>query len=135
MRLDGWEGRLAALLEDARERPYELGDHDCFRLACRVAHALTGVDHWPAFCGYRTEREALKAIAIYGSSFLAAGDRFFGSEHVASERARRGDIMAYRDARGQHHLGICAGRNVAVLGAAGLQWIAPAECVCCWRVG
>lgn len=135
MRLEGWEQRLDALIEDARNRPYELGVHDCFRLTCRVVEALTGVDRWPEFGGYRTEREALGALAAYGRSFCLAGDRFFGLPRLPALHARRGDVLAYCDAAGKYHLGICMGASVALLGAEGVMFVSLSECDCVWRVG
>lgn len=134
-RLDGWESRLHDVIEDARHRHYKLGEHDCFRLACRVVEALTGIDRWPEFAGYTTKRQALQALAYYGHSFVAAGDRFFGVEHQPIRMARRGDVMGYCDLMGEWHLGICIGRNVALLDEAGLAFMDLAVCSCCWRVG
>lgn len=135
MRIEGWERRLDDVIEDARNRPYELGVHDCFRLACRVVEALTGIDRWPEFGGYKTEREALSALAAYGRSFFLAGDRFFNGDRMPAAMARRGDVMGYQDDVGKWHLGICLGRFVAVLWAGGLAFVALQACDCCWRVG
>lgn len=135
MRLEGWERRLDDVIQDALRRPYVLGEHDCFRLACRVVEALTGVDRWPEFAGYRTERQALQALAAYGSSFVDAGDRFFGVGHCGVRLARRGDIVAYRDGVLKYHLGVCLGRLVAVMDAGGLIFVRVLACACCWRVG
>lgn len=135
MRLVGWERRLDDVIQDALRRPYVLGEHDCFRLACRVVEALTGVDRWPAFAGYQTERQALLAIAAYGGTFVAAGDKFFETDHVGVRLARRGDIVAYRDERDKYHLGVCLGDRVAVMDAAGLVFVRVTACECCWGIG
>lgn len=135
MRLEGWEGRLDALIQGARGRAYELGEHDCFRLACAVVHALTGVDRWPEFSGYRSRREALLKIARHGRSFEAAGDWFFGAPAVDTRHARRGDICALQTVDGEKHLGVCLGAEVAMLAPEGLVYTPTATCLCCWRVG
>lgn len=134
-RLEGWESRLAAVIEDARAQPYVLGAHDCFRVACRAVEALTGVDRWPAFAGYNTKREALAKLAQFGSSFEAAGDWFFGAPGVDVRLARRGDICCVETADGEKHLGVCLGRDTAVLAAEGLTFVATLLCRCAWRVG
>ena len=134
-RIEGWEQRLDAVIENARSRPYELGTHDCFSLACTVQAALTGVDRWPEFSGYRSKREALARIAEHGSTFEQAGDWFFGGGHVDMRLARRGDIVALRTEDGQKHLGVCLGDRVACLLADGLGFIPPSACLCAWRIG
>lgn len=135
MRVEGWEARFVEVVEAARHRPYVLGEHDCFRLACRVIEALTGLDRWPEFAGYRTEREALAALAQYGSSFCGAGDRFFGHAGAPVVAARRGDLLAYCDDRGKYHLAVCLGREAALLGSDGLTFVGVQTCACAWRVG
>lgn len=134
-RIEGWESRLAAVLEAARHAPYELGEHDCFRLVCRVIEALTGVDRWPTFAGYRTRGEALRAIATFGSSFEAAFDWFFGAPAVAVATARRGDVLAIATPDGDKHLGVCVGAQAAFLAPQGLLFVPTASCLCAWRVG
>ena len=135
-RLEGWESRLAAVLEAARARPYQLGEHDCFRLACASIEALTGVDAWPQFRGrYSSRREALVLIAQYGSSFTAAFSKFFGAAPVPMARSRRGDVAEYRDAEGEAHLGVVAGARVAGLGERGLKFLARSSCLHAWRIG
>ena len=135
MRAAGWERRLDAVIEGARARPYVLGDNDCFRLACEVVKALTGVDRWPQFRGYTTKREALARIAQYGRSFEAAGDWFFRSSRVPMTQARRGDVAALATSDGMKHLGIVMGDRVAFMSAEGLIWIRPSDCLCAWRIG
>jgi len=134
-RLEGWEQRLDAVIEAARHRPYVLGEHDCFRVACQVIEALTGVDRWPQFSGYRTRREALARLAAHGSNFEAAGDWFFGSERVEAREARRGDIVALASLNGEKHLAVCMGAQSACLTDAGLASVPTAACICAWRIG
>jgi len=135
-RLPGWESRLAALIETARSEPYELGRHDCFRLACASIEALTGIDHWPRWAGrYGTRRDALKLIAeFHREGFTAAASKLFGREPVAPLLARRGDIVELVQA-GEQHLGVAVGAEAAVLGEAGLAFIPLSECAHCWRIG
>lgn len=136
VRLEGWESRLAAAIEWARARPYVLGQHDCFRVACRVLEALTGVDRWPEWAGrYSTKDEALALLAQHGSSFNAAFDWFFGVAHENPRLARRGDIVKCVDETGEAHLGVCVGPEVAVLRESGLAFAPLAAAHCCWRVG
>ena len=135
MRLPGWEQRLDHAIEAARHAPYALGEHDCFRLACRVIEALTGVDRWPQFAGYRTRRQALARIARHGASFEAAGDWFFGGLRLPALQARRGDIVALATPDGEKHLGVCVGGRVAFLSEDGLMFLSLDRALCGWRVG
>lgn len=133
MRLPDWQSRLDAVIEAVRYEPYQVGVHDCFRLTCRVIEALTGVDRWPQFAGYRTRWEALERMAEHGSNFDDAADWFFGTERVAPGEARRGDIvMLIEDTK---HLGVCIGAHAAVITDAGLAFVPLEYAICAWRIG
>lgn len=134
MRRDGWEQRLNVVLEHARTQPYRLGEHDCFRLACRVVEALTGVDRWPEFAGYTTRREALALLARHGGSFEEAFDKLAGTRIEAAE-VRRGDLVCMRTEDGEKHLGVATGVHAALLAEAGLVWLRTRDALCGWRVG
>ena len=135
-RIEGWEGRLARVIEAARHERYALGEHDCFRLACQAVHALTGVDHWAAWAGrYHTPREALRLLSENGGSFTGAFTQLFGVDPCMPHWSRRGDVLEYRDATGQQHLGVCVGARVAVLGEQGLMFMWLDDCAHCWRIG
>lgn len=136
-RIEGWESRLYRVIEAARNEPYELGRHDCFKVSCQVIEALTGVDRWPEFAGYRTRREALMRIAEHGSNFEEAGDWFFGGPRIPLAYARRGDIVALAAPHdGDKHLGVCLGNQVAFLSDQGLDLSLKVEkCLCAWKVG
>jgi len=134
-RLEGWEQRLDDVIAGARDVPYVLGQHDCLRVALRTVEALTGVDRWSEFEGYATKREALATIAKFGSSFEAAISWFFGEDSVDTRLARRGDICLVETADGEKHLGVCLGRDTALLGSDGLVYIPTLSCLCAWRVG
>ena len=136
MRLDGWEIRLAAVIEHARNAPYALGEHDCFRVACRAVEALSGKNHWPQFAGrYATRAEALRLIARHGSSFEEAFSWLFGSDAVDVRRERRGDIVCIQTEEGEKHLGVCVGAESAFTLAAGSVYLPTLSCLCCWRIG
>jgi hypothetical protein len=135
-RIEGWEDRLDAAISDALIEPYALGSHDCFRLACTVVKALTGVDRWDEFAGkYKTRRQAERLLAQHGSTFETAGDWFFGGENVTAAMARRGDICCIATEDGAKHLGICMGKHVALLGPDGLVFHHTLNALCAWRIG
>ena len=135
-RLEGWESRLSAVIEGARDKPYVLGQHDCFSVSCAAVEALTGVDRWPEWRGrYATKDQALRLLASRASSFEDAGDGFFGVPRVATAFARRGDIVALATADGAKHLGVCLGSRAACLSESGLVFVPVANCLCAWRIG
>jgi len=136
MRLSGWEARLEQVLDAARKTPYALGRHDCFRVACQVVHALTGVDRWAEFAGtYATKREALREIARRGGTFEDAGDWFFGAARIDCVYAKRGDVVAVQTTDGDKHLGVCLGVRSAMLGPHGLVFLPTTDCLCAWSIG
>lgn len=141
MRLFGWQRRLRELVEGAEARPYALGEWDCFRMACAVVEALTGVDHWPQWAGkYRTRREVMRLLHKHGSNFVTAGDWFFAGAHTSATWARRGDICCVEapEVVGgplEKHLGVCLGAETAFLGPQGLVRVATLSCLCSWRIG
>lgn len=149
VRVQGWERGLEAAIEAARLKPYVIGQHDCFRLACAVVAALTGVDLWPGWAGrYGTGRGALRHVALFAQGdgqptterspaafFTRAACRLFGAQPVPMAQARRGDIAEFRDDKGECHLGVVLGSTVAVLDSAGLVFIPRRWAVHAWRVG
>lgn len=135
MRRPGWEDRLADLIGSARLKPYRLGEHDCFRLACAVVEALTGRDLWSPWKGtYNSKREALRRIAAFGHDFSAAASKLFGVERSAMEFAHRGDVCEFADESGEQHLGVVMGAKVALLGPEGLKFLPRESCRHCWRI-
>lgn len=137
MRLDGWEMRLAAAIEAAQGKPYVLGTNDCLRLACASVEALTGIDYWPRFAGYRTHRQALVTIARIAPSLGEAVTATLGVAPASTLSAQRGDIVLFRDERGEDHLGVCTGRDVVLMAAEGTitAGIEDKRLLWAWRIG
>lgn len=135
-RREGWESRLSKVIEAARTEHYELGRHDCFRLACQAIEALTGVDRWSEYAGrYHTRREELRLLAEHGSTFEGAFDRVFGAVRVDLKQARRGDIVSLMTVDGKKHLGVCIGSRAAFLAETGLLFVPLSSCFCAWLIG
>lgn len=135
-RLEGWEGRLHALVTESNDEAYELGVRDCFRFACRAIQALTGVDHWSRFAGrYHTRREALVLMHEFGSSFESAMDVVFGLPRVRWQQAQRGDVTALQSGDGEKHLGVVVDHRVAYTSEAGLVYLPLDRALCAWHVG
>lgn len=137
MRLDGWESRLAAAIDAAQGKPYVLGTNDCLRLACASVEALTGIDYWPRFAGYKTHRQALVTIARIAPTLGEAVTATLGVAPASTLSAQRGDIVLFRDEAGQDHLGVCVGREVVLMACEGTitTCINDARLLCSWRIG
>ena len=134
-RLQGWEARLSAVIDEARVTPYQLGSYDCLRLACAAVAALTGVDRWPEFAGtYRCRRSALLAIARRGASFEVFIDMLVDHGRVDAAYARRGDLACVQTEDGDMHLGVVLGAEIALLGEGGLRLEPLHVARCLWRV-
>lgn len=136
IRRQDWPERLAEQVAAAQERAYELGAHDCWRFTCACIEAMTGVDFWPRFAGYRTKAQALRTIARIAPSLGQAVTVVLGADEQAPAMARRGDVLLYRDDEGEH-LGVCVGAAVAVLGPQGLEFVRLGHqgLRASWRVG
>lgn len=122
------------IIADAENVPYRLGEHDCLNVACAVVQARTGIDYWPQFAGYKTKRQALVTIARIAPTLRGAVSKVLSTPELPPRMAQRGDLVLYRDT--DEHIGICLGRDVAVLGADGLQRISIMSdaLVAAWRV-
>jgi hypothetical protein len=135
-RREGWEARLAEVVEWARAKPYELGTHDCVRVAFRAVEALTGVDLWAEWGRtYRTKEDAARIVIDIGGGFTGCFSTVFGGDPLPMPAARRGDIAEFRDPDGEKHLGVVTGASVAVLGEHGVGFIPRSACRHCWRIG
>lgn len=135
-RLQGWEGRLNELVQNADSKKYQLGEHDCFRFACEVIQALTGVDRWQEFEGkYSTRDEALELIYKKGETFETAGDWFFGAHNsIHRNYAQRGDICAVAQ-NDEKHLGVCVGNHIVMLSENGILLLPLKQALRVWKVG
>ena len=60
-RLDLWPSRLAAVIEAAKDRPYQLGAWDCPLFVAECIEAMTGVDIRGEFHGRYHDLESARA--------------------------------------------------------------------------
>ena len=140
-RVEGWEGRLAAFVAQARSRPHQWGVFDCCLAPCDGVREITGVDPATALRGrYKTERGALLALRRFAGGGLVetvekiAAD--LGAPEVGTGFASRGDVVLVTDPAVSRadfggFLGLCLGRDVAVMTLEGLRlWPLEPD----WRV-
>lgn len=129
-RLEGWEGRLAAHLQAAQEKPFAWGSHDCALWCALWVKECTGEDHLAGREGYRTARGAARLMKGKGYDSVAG----IASAHLPEtpvRLARRGDLLLHPSGS----LGICAGVRGCFLGEEGSFSEMTRLCVRAWKVG
>ena len=132
MRVDGWEGRLAAEVEAARSRPFVWGQHDCAIWAFDVRRALTGEDAAAAWRGrYRCALGARRVLrrVLGARDHAGAATGILGAPLASPLLAQRGDIVLAGDA-----FGVCVGADAAFLAPGGLTLRRITEIEMAWRV-
>lgn len=135
-RLDGWEARLAEVIEAERQKQFSWGVDDCFSFVCSCIEAMTGEDVFSPWRGrYATERESLRLMARHGHNITQAGDWFFGASAIAPARARRGDVVMFATAGRRKPLGVCLGARSAARSVDGLVFLPTLSAIRAWRVG
>jgi hypothetical protein len=113
-RPDGWESRFAAVLEQARTRPFDAREWNCALFARACVQAITGREI-PA----RLSRNLESTV-----------DTHF--PRIERALARPGYVVL---AEVPHKtLGVCTGRSATFLGASGLYSIPMSEVLICWKV-
>ena len=135
-RVESWPENLAQQIALAGPRAYVLGEHDCLRFSCACIEAVTGKDFWPQFAGYKNKVGAYRTIQSIAPTLKAAVSKVLDVEPQGVLSARRGDLMLFEDAGGEH-LGICVGTHVAVLAPEKLHYL-PLDhfgLLCSWRIG
>lgn len=129
MRLDGWEQRLLAIIENPGA--FEWGTNDCCMFAVRCVEAITGVDHGKKYRGYKTEKGALSRLAKHG-----------GTEGIATaclgepknpKLAKRGDVVSHKNDLGVA-LGVCVGDKIAAISDNGIVLVSMRDAMNAWSV-
>ena len=144
-RHEGWEGRLAVFVAQARSMPFQYGSHDCCLMVCDGVLAITGVDPLAKERGrYKTMRGARSTLRRFaGGGVIKLAEKIaadFGAPEVPLSFARRGDICLITDPElvetgFDAMLAICLGREVGIAQADGLRLLPLARAARAWRVG
>lgn len=120
MRIEGWESRLAALVEARRAVPFSDGECDCGGFALAAIEAVTG------------QRPARRD---HGTLYLSAL-RLLGPPLRRKAMARRGDLaLGPWAAGGAVAFGVVLGDSVATPGPAGLVFSPMSSARVVWPVG
>ena len=130
MRRSDWPERLAAVIDSARETPFQWGTHDCCLFVCNCIAAIFEIDPAENFRGrYDTRTGAYKRMSEFVGGGAGAGDlveatakricRHYGASVVPPATAGRGDVVLLNDAHGDM-LGIVWSGAIYVVAEDGL---------------
>lgn len=135
IRREDWPSRLAAAIEDARDKPFRWGLHDCGLFAGTCVQAMTDVDPVAEFRGQYDDEDGARAtmLAIAGGGLRAVWSRALGPAMNNVRMARRGDV-ALVEVAGIEVTGVVAGSRVACLTEAGVAMVPAHRIVAAWRV-
>jgi hypothetical protein len=137
IRHSDWQDRLSNYLDNAREKRFAYGKHDCASFTAGAVKALTGVDVYEDFAGsYASKREAAKALREKGAGTLLRTVTAKLGKRLPAAQARKGDIVL----RDRSTLGVCVGRWSVFVGnpqggSETFVYLPTIELKACWRVG
>jgi hypothetical protein len=133
MRLNGWDLRLAEMVEAARALAFAWGSHDCATWAFDVRKALTGEDAAAAWRGkYTTEIGAARMLhRLKCATVEDLAGSILGEPLPAVLLAQRGDIVL---GGAEQALGVCIGSDALFLQPRGLVPLPLRACLRAWRV-
>jgi len=128
-RLQDWPVRLAQAIEEARDRSFAWGTHDCAGWAFTVAFSLRGKPK-PGWVGtYKTKAAAMRKLKASGVALEDIGTELLGPPLEITLMAGRGDVAFAGGA-----YGVCIGTHIAQITADGLTFRPMADAEKAWRV-
>jgi hypothetical protein len=130
-RLEGWEQRLAAFIEQRRERPFEWAGNCCVSFAIDAVEIVTGRRLWNVTWSTATEAARLMAGA---GGLEAATTSVLGPSAPKWQHVRRGDIALVETA-GRQSLAICTGQSLAAPGVHRLEHLPLNAALAVWLIG
>lgn len=129
-RLDDWQSRLGALIEQRRNAPFAWGAHDCCSFAADCVQACTGVDPIAGERGYEDAQEGGRRLAKFGG-VAGVASALFGAP-IDPLLARVGDI-GLADIGGRRSLVVCNGTTWLGPGERGMVALAFESATHAWR--
>lgn len=134
-RREDWPSRLAAALEEARDKPFCWGSHDCGLFAADCVLAMTDTDPAALYRGqYDDEAGARETMQrLSGGGLRAAWTAALGPAMNNTRMAKRGDVVLV-EVGGVEATGVVVGSRVACLSEAGLAMVPAHRIVAAWSV-
>lgn len=134
MRIEGWESRLAALVEARRRAPFEWGVNDCMHFTADAVEAITGVDPLAGVRATYGDEGGARALFLQDRRRLLTGLNNLGPR-IRPKLAHRGDVALGPWSPGSLGLGVVVGANVCAPGPHGLAFCPLSAARCAWSVG
>lgn len=135
-KINGWETRIADLVEANRTKPFKWGKHDCLTFADKMIEAQTGSSLFgDVMGGYTSARSAQAEAKSHGNPINVIDSRL---ERIGYRFLQRGDLVARATGkRGalKHILGIKVNpTKIAFLSLEGISMQDSIPTDLCWRV-
>lgn len=134
-RLDGWEARLASVVNERRARPYAYGTNDCWCFARASAEAITGDALRPDLGAPTTWLAAARVLISNGwESVEDLMTATLGQPMADPQASRPGDIVSF-EVLGSAHLAVRVGDTALTPGRDRLETVCASKWRSAWRVG
>lgn len=133
-RREGWEARLAVLIEARRHAPFKWGQHDCGLFAADAIEAVCGVDVAATLRGYHSAVGAARSLARHGLGDVGDVAVALGLPERQPIDARRGDVVSFRTELGVT-LGVVLGERFAAPAEKRLAFYSVLHAARAWRIG
>lgn len=132
LRKDGWETRLAELIESKRNIPFCWKTNNCLGFVAEAEIAVQGFTEFPEALRPMTNKfSAMKIIKKNADSLDDWIDKKY--QRISILSAQRGDICMIETAEGAA-VGVCLGHNAAFIGKDGLEFMPMSLSIKAWRV-
>ena len=128
MRLEGWERRLQAYLDEIG--PFQWGKTDCCMFTVGAVEAVSGVNYGKGY-RYKTAAGAARVLAKEGG-VSAIATKYLG-EPKSVKMAQRGDVVSFETGEGIA-LGVCVGDKIAAMQEGGLIFLPMNQAIKAWSV-
>lgn len=128
-----WPQRLAAAIEQHRDRPFEWGASDCVTFPMDCVLAMTGEDPIEGERDYSTELGAARNLRRRGVETVAEAFAAVFVE-IPVAMAHRGDLMIVEHG-GRHGGGVCIGAAVVCKSEDGICVLPRSAAARAFRVG
>lgn len=132
LRKDGWETRLAELIESKRDVPFCWKTNNCLGFVAQAEVAVQGFSEFPEVLEpLENKFAALRLIRKNGKTLDEWIDKKY--QRISILSAQRGDICMMETAEGAA-VGVCLGHNAAFVGKDGLEFLPISLLIKAWRV-
>lgn len=95
IRIEGWEKRYSHYLHERRSMPFEWGSNDCMHFVGGGVEAITSLNLYAPYTGYKDEDGAGEVLKKHGG-IVSILNTCLGHSHVNFKAAKRGDVVIVR---------------------------------------